>query len=188
MFNWLNNYADLIQGFAAIVALFISIGSSSIAWYQNKKQLAKAQEELNQSKYQIERESAKNVSAWYAGGADKKNANREGMIISNLSETPIYNVSLEKSMGGPMKRVALLPPGMWFFEKRKEETHLGSDKWKDPVQLVKDLESSTGYCFWEANGAKIPVKTILKFSESDVTLCFRDNNGRDWVNENGELR
>lgn len=188
MFNWLNNYADLIQGFAAIVALFISIGSSSIAWYQNKKQLAKAQEELNQSKYQIERESAKNVSAWYAGGADKKNANREGIIISNLSETPIYNVSLEKSMGGPTKRVALLPPGMWFVERRKEETHLGSDKWKDPVQLVKDLESSTGYYFWEANGAKIPVKTILKFSESDVTLCFRDNNGRDWVNENGKLR
>lgn len=188
IFDWLNNYADLIQGFAAIVALFISIGSSFIACRQNNRQLAKAQEELNQSKYQTERESAKKVSAWYAGGADKKNANREGMIISNLSETPIYNVSLEKSMGGPMKRVALLPPGMWFFEKGKEETHLGTDKWKDPVQLVKDLESSTGYCFWEANGAKIPVKTILKFSESDVTLSFRDNNGRDWVNENGKLR
>ena len=189
--NWLNNlnnYAALIEGIASILALFVSIGSSSIAWCQNKKQLVKAQEELNQSKYQIERESAKKVSAWYAGGADKKNANREGMIISNLSETPIYDVSLEKSMGGPMKRVALLPPGMWFFEKGKEETHLGTDKWKDPVQLVKDLESSTGYCFWEVNGAKIPVKTILKFSESDVTLCFRDNNGRDWVNENGKLR
>lgn len=186
--NWLNTNSEWIQGLGSILAVLVSIIVSYITCLQNNKQLAKAEEELVQSKYQNERESAKKVSAWYAGGADKKNANREGIIISNLSETPIYNVFLALSSGGETKSIALLPPGMWFFEKREEETHLGTDKWKDPVQLVKDLESSTGYCFWEADGAKIPVKTIVKFSESDVTLSFRDNNGRNWKNENGDLK
>ena len=187
MINWLNTNSELIQGLGSIAAVLVSIIVSYITCRQNNKQLAKTQEELSQSKYQIERESAKKVSAWYAKGADKKNENREGMIISNLSDTPIYGVALELSIGGATKSIALLPPGMWFFEKGGE-THLNTDKWKEPVQLVKDHDSSTGYCFWEANGAKVPVKTVLDFSKSDVTLRFRDNNGRDWVNENGKLR
>ena len=185
--NWLNTNSEWIQGLGSIAAVLVSIIVSYITCRQNNKQLAKTQEELSQSKYQIERESAKKVSAWYAKGADKKNENREGMIISNLSDTPIYGVALELSIGGATKSIALLPPGMWFFEKGGE-THLNTDKWKEPVQLVKDHDSSTGYCFWEANGTKVPVKTVLDFSKSDVTLRFRDNNGRDWVNENGKLR
>lgn len=184
--GWLSTYSEVIQGIGSIVAVVVSLVFSVITCCQNNKQLAKAQEELQQSKFQTEREAAKKVSAWYAGGADQKNKNLKGMILSNSSDTPIYNVCFQKTRGGAMKSIALLPPGMWFFEEN-DKSYLMTDKWNDPVQLTQELNSPSRYCFWEMDGTKIPIKTVLEFSESDVTLYFRDNNGRNWENRNGKL-
>lgn len=183
----LNYYSDIFQGLGSILAVAISLTFSVITMHQSRSQLRASDEELQLNKRQQERESARQISAWYAKDIKQADPGLECLVVSNNSYAPIYNIEIVQSGGGAPKNLQILPPGLWFFRKN-HASKLYTQKWGNPVQLVSDSASPSGYACQMAPNEHSLLQFSSDSTNSEITIRFRDNNNKIWENCNGELK
>lgn len=171
-------YADAIQGIGSLIAVVISVIFGFITALQ-------AGEQLKENKQQSEREYARRVSAWRLKGKGNTANQVHGVVISNKSESPIYDVTFHKDEGKAFGEVSILPPGIWFFNCNDNAMSM-INKWDKPVPVSFNEYGLYGYTI-KYNDSEISLEPNLTAGECEVTINFCDNNGIAWENSKGKL-
>lgn len=112
------------------------------------------------------------VHSWTASWFDDEGNREDGLVISNTSENPVFDVQIKSvhySMGQwPILKLTVLPPGRYFVERTNTKYNWG---------FPNLLEQKGGV-----------IRPIMKQRDWRVVcLSFTDVRGAAWVREEGRL-
>jgi hypothetical protein len=173
------NYLDIIDVIASVVAALATVGALLAAGYavRDAKKLFRIETDRDVTAAE-EREGrqASKVNAWSALRLLRKDAQTFGVIVSNSSEEPVYNVKI--TVGGfrtnHAPTLACVPPGQLFLEQKRFMEEGDTFHWyfAKPVGEFVD-----------------PIRPFSASKSKRVTnISFTDSYGRQWSrSETGQL-
>lgn len=163
----LGTIADWLAAAAAAGALIAAIGAGRTAaklYGVEAKRESDADELRN-------RRDARSIHAWAAIWIDDSGRRKDGIVVSNGSESPAYEMLIHSTRPSgvePVLRLTVVPPGEYFVARTEEKYH-----WEFP-----DLLAQVGGL----------IRPIMKKPEWSVTeLHFKDVDQREWVRRGGRL-
>ncbi len=195
---------EFIKDYAGIVTAFATLWMASQAnRIANKaNHMAKQSNQLNQTMADLEKErtrqeqqdkersQAMKISAWVADvKKDSKNWEHVGIVIQNLLEAPIYDLTIKANCQSlndlktkecypsvPLQ-IGLLPPGIYYCKAKSEAGF---------VDFVRDGNKTKSIDAWEdarpfSEFDPVPTPVTATIRRSVALIEFRDCNSKEWI-------